>query len=313
MKAVNALSRQILLMWRLVALSFLITACGSLPDRTTPTQHDSAPAYAVKLESIPNAVPRLEPRSKYGNPSSYVVYDKRYHVMANSVNYKEQGIASWYGTKFHGRKTSTGEPYNMLAMTAAHKTLPLPTYVEVTNLNNKRKVIVRVNDRGPFLDNRIIDLSYVAAAKLGIAEKGTGVVEVRAIDPVEHLSKQLNDKPVTTQAPQSSKDSTTPQAEKNYLYLQIGAISDRSNAETLGARLERLSPGKIHIIQAKAAQQPLYQVHIGPFFSKHEAGKMTEQLLAMGLGEPHTISYQDDVILRVPHPDLHYSNHKPAK
>ncbi len=287
-------------MWMFSALSILLTACGNLPDHTASYQQDSAPAYSVKLESIPNAVPRLEPRSKYGNPPSYVVDNKRYHVLTESKRYKERGVASWYGTKFHGKKTSTGEPYNMMAMTAAHKTLPLPTYVEVTNLKNGRKIIVRVNDRGPFLDNRIIDLSYVAAAKLEIAEKGTGIVEVRAIDPVEHLSKQLNDKPDTTRAPLLGEATTISNVEKNHLYLQIGAFSDRSNAEILSARLESLSPGKIHIIQRESARQPLYQVHIGPFFSAREAGKMTEQLLAMGLGEPHTITYQDDGALGAP-------------
>lgn len=300
MKVVRALSWQIPLMWRLIALSILIAGCGSLPGHSTSSQNDSAPAYSVKLDSIPNAVPRLEPRSKYGNPSSYVVYDKRYHVMADSINYKERGIASWYGTKFHGKKTSTGEPYNMLAMTAAHKTLPLPTYAEVTNLENGRQIIVRINDRGPFLDNRIIDLSYVAAAKLGILDKGTGTVEVRAIDPVEHFRKKINAAPETTRTALPDKAKPIPQLDKNRLYLQIGAFSNRSNAEILGARLESLSPGKIHIIHRENSQRSLYQVHMGPFYSNHEALKMTEQLLAMGLGEPHTITYRDDLALEIP-------------
>ncbi len=266
----------------------LLTACGSLPDRHASHHRDSAPSHEVDVARIPNAVPRLEPRSKYGNPASYVVNNKRYHVMKDSKDYRERGIASWYGTKFHGRKTSTGEPYDMLAMTAAHKTLPLPTYVEVTNLENGRKVIVRVNDRGPFMDNRIIDLSYVAAAKLGIIKNGTGTVEVRAIDPTEYLRDQL--KTQASDAPSPSPPSLT----AGHFYLQIGAFSERRNAESLRTRLERLSPGRIHIKEAAARRQALYQVHIGPFFDLQEADRMTRQLLAMGLGKPRTITYRSE-------------------
>ncbi len=263
----------------------LATGCGSLPERHSAHVRDGAPPHKVEIASIPNAVPRLEPRSKYGNPASYVVNNKRYHVMKDSKNYRERGIASWYGAKFHGRKTSTGEPYDMLAMTAAHKTLPLPTYVEVTNLDNGRKVIVRVNDRGPFMDNRIIDLSYVAAAKLGIIENGTGLVEVRAIDPTEYLNRQLASRPVTPSPPAEHP------AAGEHFYLQIGAFSERRNAESLRARLERLSPGKIHIREASATAQPLYQVHIGPFLDREEADRLSQQVLAMGLGEPRTVIY----------------------
>jgi rare lipoprotein A len=124
------------------------------------------------------------PRSKYGNPASYEVYGQTYEVLATARGYSERGKASWYGEDFHGKRTSSGEPYNMHAMTAAHRTLPLPTYVRVTNLKNRREVIVRVNDRGPFHDNRIIDLSFAAATELGITGTGTADVEVTAIDPV---------------------------------------------------------------------------------------------------------------------------------
>jgi len=136
-----------------------------------------------KLSDVPDAKPKVEPKSKYGNPKSYVVFGKRYYTKASSKGYVERGLASWYGKKFHGRKTSNGERYNMYAMTAAHKSLPLPTYVRVTNLTNRRSTVVRVNDRGPFHGKRIIDLSYSAARKLGMAAKGIAMVEVRAIDP----------------------------------------------------------------------------------------------------------------------------------
>ena len=125
----------------------------------------------------------MEPRARYGNPPFYDVFGKRYYVLSSSVGYWERGVASWYGPGFHKERTSTGEPYDMYGMTAAHKTLPLPAYVRVTNLQNGRSIVVRVNDRGPFVGNRIIDLSYTAAAKLDMLRNGTAMVEVRAIDP----------------------------------------------------------------------------------------------------------------------------------
>lgn len=148
------------------------------PERRLPA--DPAPGTA----DLPVLVPRAEPRSPYGNPDSYEVFGKRYRVMDSSDGYVERGVASWYGREFHGRRTSSGESYDMHALSAAHRTLPLPTYVEVTNLENGRKVVVRINDRGPFHGDRIIDLSYAAAVKLGMAGKGTARVEVRALKAV---------------------------------------------------------------------------------------------------------------------------------
>jgi rare lipoprotein A len=134
---------------------------------------------------VPDAIPRAEPRSVYGNPPFYDVFGKRYYVMASSVGYVERGVASWYGPGFHKERTSVGEPYDMYGMTAAHKTLPLPAYVRVTNLQNGRSCVVRVNDRGPFVGNRIIDLSYTAAAKLDMLRDGTAMVEVRSLQPLD--------------------------------------------------------------------------------------------------------------------------------
>jgi rare lipoprotein A len=136
-----------------------------------------------KPDSIPDVIPRIEPRARSGNPPFYDVFGKRYYVLSSSVGYRERGVASWYGPGFHKVRTSIGEPYDMYGMTAAHKTLPLPAYVRVTNLQNGRSVVVRVNDRGPFVGNRIIDLSYSAAAKLDMLRNGTAMVEVRTIDP----------------------------------------------------------------------------------------------------------------------------------
>jgi rare lipoprotein A len=161
-----------------LAVALLLGGCGS-----TPEQADTTPG------GPPDAVPKVEPKSKLGNMHSYVVFGKTYYTKASSRGYVERGIASWYGPKFHGRKTSSGEPYDMHQMTAAHKTLPLPTYALVRNLENGRSAIVKINDRGPFVGDRIIDLSYAAAKKLGVDQKGTAHVEIVSIDPRDHGGK----------------------------------------------------------------------------------------------------------------------------
>ncbi|MBS0612890.1 MAG: septal ring lytic transglycosylase RlpA family protein [Proteobacteria bacterium] len=169
-----------------------------------PAAPAGVPPPPTDMLSTPDAVPKVEPRSRYGNPAFYDVFGKRYYVMASSLGYVERGVASWYGPGFHAVRTSTGEPYDMYGMTAAHKTLSLPTYVRVTNLENNRSIVVRVNDRGPFVGNRIIDLSYTAAAKLDMLRKGTAFVEVRAIDPLAN--------PISTVTPVTSALLTAPGA-----------------------------------------------------------------------------------------------------
>lgn len=156
-------------------LLLLLAGCHSL-------QQDGPPRFPRNIEHIPNAVPKAEQLSRRGN-KPYEVFGQRYHPMKSHKNYKESGLASWYGTKFHGKTTSSGEPYDLYKMTAAHRTLPLPTYARVTNTQNGRSIIVKVNDRGPFHSNRLIDLSYAAARKLGIYGHGTGHVMVEALDP----------------------------------------------------------------------------------------------------------------------------------
>jgi len=175
----------------------LITGLSGCAKQVHRVKRDGPPKQLPKnFDKIPNAVPKVEPLSRYGNrfkkntTSVYKEKNRCYKVMSTSKGYKKQGSASWYGTLFHGKRTSSGEPYNMFAMTAAHPTLPIPTYVKVTNLKNKKSVIVKVNDRGPFRCNRLIDLSYVAAAKLGILGQGTGQVEVQSVDPRDHGSRQ---------------------------------------------------------------------------------------------------------------------------
>ena len=186
MKLRRALSAPLALAGLALTVVVGLAGCFSTPRRTAPAPASPAPpvlSVPPPTASVPDAVPRPEPRARYGNPPFYDVFGKRYYVLSSSVGYWERGVASWYGPGFHKEKTSTGELYDMYGMTAAHKTLPLPAYVRVTNLQNGRSVVVRVNDRGPFVGNRIIDLSYTAAAKLDMLRNGTAMVDVRAIDP----------------------------------------------------------------------------------------------------------------------------------
>jgi len=173
----------------LLVAAATLAACSSKPSRPIPPSgpdpdgYPDASVVPMSAHSMPDAVPAVEPRSRYGNPKTYEVMGERYFVLDSAAGYKEDGRASWYGTKFHGKRTSSGEPYDMYLMTAAHKTLPLPTYVRVTRKSNGHSVIVKVNDRGPFHTGRIIDLSYAAASRLDLLQAGSAEVTVEAIDP----------------------------------------------------------------------------------------------------------------------------------
>jgi len=235
---------------------------------------DSAPYAHVDTTRVPDATPQHEPRSTYGNPRHYKVRGQRYYVLNSSRNYSQRGTASWYGTKFHGHRTSSGEPYNMYAMTAAHKTLPLPTYVRVTNLDNNRSVVVKVNDRGPFVAGRIIDLSYVAAKKLGMTIAGTANVEVTAIHPNQTQKTVRNN--VTKPAP------ATNTANNSNLYLQVGLFDDRQNAEQLKQRLKNLPIPTIKVTTDRSNKQPRYRVRVGPLQDDREAHRVIELLSQNG-------------------------------
>lgn len=215
---------------------------------------DGAPNFYVDFNKIPNAVPKVEPLSKSGNPSSYVVAGKRYYVLKSSKGYDQTGIASWYGTKFYKHKTSSGERYNMLAMTAASKVLPLPTFVQVTNLQNGKQVIVKVNDRGPFHEDRILDLSYAAAGKLGVLAKGTALVEVKAINP-RHPEEALNSKPLA-------------HVGHPEIYLQFGAFSIYNNAKRMRDKVNHLETSYTAVIvPGYLNNEPIYKVQLGPVTS----------------------------------------------
>lgn len=266
----------------LITVILVISGCS-----TGPLQRgDGAPDVHVNVAAIPDAVPRHEPMSKYGNPDTYVVHGKRYTTRKHSRGFIQRGIASWYGTKFHGRRTSSGESYNMYAMTAAHKTLPLPTYVEVINLDNNRRITVKVNDRGPFHEGRIIDLSYAAAIKLGIDKTGTGRVEVRAIDPSNPKAHRTGaSKPAQPVNPIASQPTPIPTniAATQNLYLQVGAFSSRVNAESLRTRLASVADNPIHIFPGNNPSQPVYRVRIGPLANDVEAQKLASRLIGEGI------------------------------
>jgi rare lipoprotein A len=257
-----------------------------------------APAFEIpptptpRPESIPDAVPKVEARSKYGNPPFYEVFGQRYYVLSSSVGYVERGVASWYGPGFHKVRTSVGEPYDMYAMTAAHKTLPLPAYVRVTNLQNGRSVVVRVNDRGPFVDNRIIDLSYSAALKLDVVRNGTAFVEVRSIDP---LGPQPAEPPtpapltVTTVAPAPADTAPlTPAPAANApLFVQAGAFGDPENAKRLAAKLGGGGYGTIFVRDDEIAGRRMYRVRIGPIHNVAEFDRVLGALKRDGVRDAH--------------------------
>ncbi len=275
----------------LLTSSLLLSACGSLPHDRYGFAQDSAPTKDVDHTHVADAVPKVEPRSKYGNPKSYVVQGKRYTVRQSARGFVQTGDASWYGTKFHGHRTSSGEPYDMYAMTAAHKTIPIPSYVEVHNLDNQRKIIVRVNDRGPFVSGRIIDLSYVAAKKLGITTKGTGRVKIRVIDPATSAkTSQVSTTPVTLSRPATPQPAVTVAANNpGQLYLQVGAFTNRDNASQLLNRLVSATQQNISINRKATNNYNVYRVRIGPLQSEADALKLRSQLSPLGIDSPHIV------------------------
>jgi len=210
------------------------------------------------LDKIPDAQPKYEPLSKWAS-RPYVAFDKKYTPMTKIIPFEEEGYASWYGKRYHGKKTSIGETYDMYQMTGAHKTLPLPCYIKVTNLKNKRSVIIRVNDRGPFIDERIIDLSYAAAHRLRIIETGSELVRIEMVNP-SLTSKNIKEADNVTSANSSIK----------YFYIQAGAFSSEDNASYLINRLSKIQFRNSLNIK-KLSKNSLHLVTIGPYDSKINA------------------------------------------
>ena len=270
--------------WVVVAVGVLVAACGSAPKKasTTPDKpgpmgkyySDDGPPLSVpdNLAQIPDAVPRDEPFHRYAN-RPYTVFGHTYVPVVNKEPTKERGLASWYGRMFHGRKTASGETYDMFAMTAAHKTLPLPSYVKVTNVKNGLSVVVRVNDRGPFHAGRIIDLSYAAAARIGIAAAGSGLVEV---ERVFEASQQVA---VVATAPPPLVDIETPMVaqEASTLWLQLGAFSSAENAEAFRLKAAASLPWMLEPIEV-SPRDGLYRVRLGPYRNRSEAVAIADRV-----------------------------------
>jgi rare lipoprotein A len=292
------------------AAAVALAACAGAPQPQPQPQQDGPPPASRADVRVPPTIPAPEPKSRYGNPDSYEVFGKRYHVLDTAEGYQERGVASWYGSKFHGRRTSSGEPYDMHAFTAAHKTLPLPTWVEVTNLRNRRSILVRVNDRGPFVANRIIDLSYAAAQELDIVGDGTGLVEIRALTfggastgdrvtaaapaapPAESLPPAEN--PSSADTPPAAED-TAPAAaagqtgDAPVLYVQVGAFSQRENAERMHTRLLAEEFSDAFIFEDVTEERRLYRVRVGPIPSVEAYDATVAGLGTLGIDSVHMI------------------------
>jgi rare lipoprotein A len=310
-----------------VAAGLVMSCSSKRPSPATPAaaskttadyarpHRDGAPWWDVDVSLIPDAVPTPHTGAYKANP--YTVLGKTYYPIQDAPGYQAVGTASWYGTKFHGQATANGEAYDLYGMTAAHKTLPLPSYVRVTNLDNGKTVILRVNDRGPFYSDRIIDLSFAAAKKLGYAESGTARVKVEGIDPQQWWAQQgrsvpmvlAQPKPLTVQpapALQAAVEQYTPppaqhaaavlplqiDAKKNAsapasgLYLQVGAFANPDAAELLKAKLNGTTGAPVFISSVVRNQQILHRVRLGPISTQDEALRLQDSLRLANLGQP---------------------------
>lgn len=244
-----------------MAAVLLLAACGSRESR-------DGPGRGLDPERIAVPEPRPEPLARYGNHSPYTVLGRTYHVRETARGYSERGLASWYGSKFHGKPTSSGEPFDMHQVSAAHRTLPLPSWVEVTNLDNGRSLVVRVNDRGPFKDGRIIDLSYAAAVKLGVVDAGTAPVEVRALE--------FDDMPMQA----ASGPRRVP------VELQVGAFSDRDRARNVARSLEEAGIGPVYTGRGRSSAGRVWRVRVGPIDTAETASRLAERILGLGMERP---------------------------
>ena len=299
----------------LAVVAVALAGCGSAPKpppgaSTSIFGGSAKPGYykddgpgestPADLDAIPDAQPRLEPLNRFAN-RPYAVFGREYVPATSLRPYKERGIASWYGRKFHGQKTSIGEIYDMYAMSAAHPTLPLPSYARVTNVTTGRSVIVRVNDRGPFLHDRLIDLSYAAAHRLGIAQKGSGEVEVEAIIPGEAVLVASAPLPPVAEAPMAAAPLELPPGEPGATVpvaradggfaVQLGAFANFANAQNFVGRIaNQLAPVGV---EAKVRQvNGLFRVFVGPYTTREDA-KRTADRLRDALGLPSTIAVHE--------------------
>jgi rare lipoprotein A len=248
-----------------LVLAALVAACSAPPESRYPQAQDTAPVRSISADEVRDAVPRPDPILAAGNQSPYTVNGVRYEVLEDVTTYRQRGIASWYGTKFHGHATSNGETFDLYQATAAHKTLPIPCYARVTNLENGRSIVVRVNDRGPFHDQRLIDLSYAAAVKLGYMEKGTALVEVEVIQVAG-----VDDR----------RDATG----GSYRYLQLGAYGSEASALRLQSELRSLLAAPVSVSPVQSGDDLLYRVRVGPVADNAELLAVQQKLQDSGYG-----------------------------
>ncbi|MGE3297079.1 MAG: septal ring lytic transglycosylase RlpA family protein [Porticoccaceae bacterium] len=290
----------------LLAMLLLAGCFGTRGPSGASADRDGPPGREIDGD-YPDVTPRPEPITRAGNKNPYTVLGKTYHLLPTAAGYREIGVASWYGAKFHGRATSNGEPYDMFAMTAAHKTLPIPAYVRVTNLENDRSAIVRVNDRGPFHGDRIIDLSYAAAKKLGVLNPGTARVEVVAIDPspyqrnsveVPRISAQasqsmrllgpapadIKDGPPLAAATAGGKGAPSPGA-----FLQVGSFASLKSARSLQARVEQRVATPALVRSTRVAGRDMFRVLIGPFVDTAQLRNAQEVLVQAERLDPFVV------------------------
>lgn len=255
----------------------MLAGCATAPSHRPPPA--AAPATAPATAPAPRqpAAPQAQAQAPAtpGNPPFYDVMGERYYVLPDSTGYSEQGVASWYGREFHGKRTSSGEIYDMYALTAAHKTLPLPTMARVTSLTTGKSVIVRVNDRGPFKKGRLIDLSYGAARELGFLAKGTDLVEVQALTPAQASRQQ---RPADVPAPART------------MYAQVGAFSQRPNAEALRRRLESQGFENVVIRYDARSEPALYRVRVGPVANAAEFDEVVKRVTKLQVSEPQLVT-----------------------
>lgn len=254
---------------RVVAAFFLgclLSACSQMPDSRYSERHDSAPERPLTADQIPDIVPRADPITAAGNKSPYEVHGKSYRVLPDHRGYNARGVASWYGRKFNGHATSNGEIFDYNKLSAAHKSLPIPCYVRVTNLENNLSVVVRVNDRGPFHDDRLIDLSHAAAVRLGFAEQGTARVEVQALDVTGAEDRRQADEGV-------------------YRYLQVGAFGAESSAIGMRNELSRLINDPVFLSPVETSSGMLYRVRVGPVSSDDQLRAIQAMLRERGYGD----------------------------
>ena len=254
-------------------LLFIVALVISVLHGCSSFQKDGAPGGRLNPAEIKLITAKYEPTSRGGNSNPYTVLGKTYQLLPTNQGYREKGVASWYGTKFHGRKTANGEVYDMRALSAAHRSLPIPTYLRVTNLSNQRSVVVRVNDRGPFHSERVIDLSYGAATMLGFVDNGTAPVLLESID-----------------FPQAADRSNKATVSGRNHYLQVGAFSRKPSADALKLRIESLLDSPVEIKRNENGNDALYRVYVGPFVQLDLMAQVKEQLHTHGIQQSYRIS-----------------------